>query len=157
MFVLTPDLNDPWMTGKDLEDLRAQLVDELKIADGWEDQVEAVYPADESELDEGEVSPTPRPLTPKLVEELACHVWDKHTVWLVEEEDLNMDDLVHLVEGTFNLPFLNASLAVITHLQTLESNVYTCPINRRYIPDDAKNSVLKAVKDSLAKLAEEEE
>ena len=81
-------------------------------------------------------------------------MWDKHTVWLVEEDDLNMDDLVHLVEGTFNLPHLEAALAVIDHLQALESNVYTCRINRACIPAEAKHAVLQAVK---ASLAEEEE
>jgi len=75
-------------------------------------------------------------------------VWGK-SVWLVEEDDLNENDLVRLVEDTFNLPHLEASLAVIDQLYTLEANCYTCEINRDYIPDDAKNAVLESIRISL--------
>lgn len=71
-------------TGETLEELRKRLIDEAidsdNIMDGWLDQVEAVYPRDESELDEDEAPLTPRPLTEELLEALACHVWDVPSV-----------------------------------------------------------------------------
>ncbi|MGV3282700.1 helix-turn-helix domain-containing protein [Corynebacterium sp. 11254D000AR] len=67
-------------TGETLEELRKRLIDEAidsdNIMDDWLDQVEAVYPRDESELDYDEEPLTPRPLTEELLDELACHVWD---------------------------------------------------------------------------------
>lgn len=72
-------------TGESLEELRKLLIDEAldagKIIDDWQDQVQAVYPLDDSELDEDEAPLTPRPLTDDLLEALACRVWDVPTVW----------------------------------------------------------------------------
>ena len=66
--------------GESLEELRKQLIDEAldsgKIMDAWADQVQAVYPLDESELDEDEQPLAPRPLTEDLLDALACKVWD---------------------------------------------------------------------------------
>lgn len=66
--------------GGTLEDLRKQLIDEAldnnKLMDDWQDQVQAVYPLDKSELDEDEAPLTPRPLTEDLLDALACKVWD---------------------------------------------------------------------------------
>ena len=64
--------------GESLEELRKQLIDEAldagKLMDDWADQVQAVYPLDESELDEDEQPLAPRPLDDDLLEALACHV-----------------------------------------------------------------------------------
>lgn len=66
--------------GESLEELRKQLIDEAlnngKLMDDWQDQVQAVYPLDESELDEDEAPLTPRPLTEELLNALARKVWD---------------------------------------------------------------------------------
>ena len=70
------------LTGDTLEDLRHQLVDyhlenrrDPQFND-YADQYLAVYPYDESELDEDETPPAPRPLTPEILTGLAGLVWD---------------------------------------------------------------------------------
>ncbi|PRQ11748.1 hypothetical protein C1Y63_04890 [Corynebacterium sp. 13CS0277] len=67
-----------------LEDIRAQLIEEFSRwhtyqPEDFADQWEAVYPTDVSELDEGEVPPTPRKLTPELLKELAVALLDAPT------------------------------------------------------------------------------
>lgn len=78
--------------GESLEELRKQLIDEAldsgKIMDAWADQVQAVYPLDESGLDEDEQPLAPRPLTEDLLDALACHVWDVPAVgWYTTQDD----------------------------------------------------------------------
>lgn len=97
--------------GGTLEELRKQLIDEAidtnKNMDDWLDQVEAVYPRDESELDEDEAPLTPRPLTEELLEALACHVWDVPTItWDENEEE----------------PITRGELQATQHLLGLDTN-----------------------------------
>ncbi|MGV0327291.1 helix-turn-helix domain-containing protein [Corynebacterium confusum] len=79
-------------TGESLEELRKQLIDEAldsgKIMDDWQDQVQAVYPLDESGLDEDESPLTPRPLTEDLLDALACKVWDVPAVGWQTSHDM---------------------------------------------------------------------
>lgn len=76
------------LAGDTLEDLRHQLVDyHLKNRvdpqfNDFLDQYLAVYPYDESELDEDETPITPRPLTPEILTGLARLVWDTPAITL---------------------------------------------------------------------------
>lgn len=66
-----------------LDEIRDQLIEEASrwrridgLADSWHDQIHAVYPFDESELDHDETLPEVREVTPELLTELASDVWD---------------------------------------------------------------------------------
>lgn len=102
--------------GGTLEELRKQLIDEAldagKLMDDWQDQVQAVYPLDESGLDEDEAPLTPRPLTDDLLDALACHVWDVPAVaWHTTQDD---------EEAT---PVTRGDMQATQHLLGLDTNV----------------------------------
>lgn len=78
------------LTGDSLEDLRKQLVDwheenrlDPQYGD-FQDQFEAVYPLDDSELDEGEDESVQREvLTMELLQDFAKYVWDTSAVYVI--------------------------------------------------------------------------
>lgn len=89
--LITPN-KDLTLTGDTLEELRKKLVDfheenrrDPQYGD-YRDQFEAVYPRDESELDDDETPLAPRDLTPEILEGMARMVWDVPTVSLREED-----------------------------------------------------------------------
>ena len=88
MHTLTNTHGDEKITGATLEDLRRQLIEyhednrrDPQYGD-YTDQFHAVYPLDESELDDGEHPAAPRPLTPEILCGLAAMVWDTPSVTL---------------------------------------------------------------------------
>lgn len=103
MYALTTPNKPFTLTGDTLEELREQLVNEHLQAprasfDDFRDQFEAVYPLDESELDDDETPVTPRELTVELLEAMAANVWDVPTVSLSEENGWDiyrLSDLLH--------------------------------------------------------------
>lgn len=88
MFTLTNDHGLEQLAGDTLEDLRRQIIDyhESNRRDpqygDYVDQFHAVYPLDESELDDDESPIVPRPLTPEILCGLARLVWDTPSVTL---------------------------------------------------------------------------
>ncbi|MBD0853060.1 hypothetical protein CU043_02280 [Corynebacterium striatum] len=79
------------VTATDFEGLRAALLDELfntgrEDCDPWEDWIEAVYPADTSEVDEDYTPPVPRELTQENLEAFAAWVFDTPSARLIQGE-----------------------------------------------------------------------
>lgn len=79
------------VTATDFEGLRAALLDELfntgrEDCSPWEDWIEAVYPADASEVDEGYEPPVPRELTQENLEAFAAWVFDTPSARLIQGE-----------------------------------------------------------------------
>lgn len=96
--LITPN-KDLTLTGDTLEELRKKLVDfheenhhDPQYGD-YLDQFEAVYPRDESELDDDEEPTVPRALTPEILEGMARMVWDVPTVSLREEDGTDIHRL----------------------------------------------------------------
>lgn len=94
MYTLTSHTGGHLLHSNDLEELREHLVHfhfanrkDPQFGD-FIDQARAVYPVDESEIDEGEITPEPRPLTEDLLIQLARHVWDTPDVELEETTDI---------------------------------------------------------------------
>lgn len=99
MYSLTTPNKDFTLTGDTLEELRKKLVDfheenrhDPQYGD-YRDQFEAVYPLDESELDDDETPLVPRDLTPEILEGMARMVWDVPTVSLREEDGTDIHRL----------------------------------------------------------------
>lgn len=99
MYTLTTPNKDLILTGDTLEELREKLVDyhEENRSDpqygDYRDQFEAVYPLDESELDDDETPLVPRELTSEILEGMASMVWDVPTVSLREEDGTDIHRL----------------------------------------------------------------
>lgn len=106
MYTLTSHTGGHLLHSNNLEELREHLVNfhfanrkDPQFGD-FIDQARAVYPIDESELDEGETLPTPRPLTEYLLIQLARYVWDTPDVKLEETTDINrLADTLHYLWG----------------------------------------------------------
>lgn len=88
MYTLTAPNKNFTLTGDTLEELREKLIDfheenrrDPQYGD-YIDQLHAVYPLDESELDYGESPITPRALTSEILCGLARLVWDTPAVSL---------------------------------------------------------------------------
>ncbi|OFQ48490.1 helix-turn-helix transcriptional regulator [Corynebacterium sp. HMSC076D02] len=82
---------DNRVTATDFEGLRAALLDELfntgrEGCGPWEDWIEAVYPADTSEVDEDYTPPVPRELTQENLEAFAAWVFDTPSARLIHGE-----------------------------------------------------------------------
>lgn len=82
MYTLYSDAVGRILHGTTLEELREKLVNfhldnrrDPQFGD-FIDQAHAVHPLDESELDEGETQPAPRPLTEDLLIRFARYIWD---------------------------------------------------------------------------------
>lgn len=89
MFTITAKNN--WVTATDFEGLRAALLDELfnsgrEDCSPWEDWIEAVYPADTSEVDGDYTPPAPRELTQENLESFAAWVFDTPSARLIHGE-----------------------------------------------------------------------
>lgn len=94
MYTLTSHTGGHLLHSDTLEELREHLVHfhfanrkDPQFGD-FIDQAHAVYPLDESEIDEGDTVPEPRPLTEDLLIQLARHVWDTPDVELEESTDI---------------------------------------------------------------------
>ena len=79
------------VTATDFEGLRAALLDELfntgrEDCRPWEDWIEAVYPADTSEVNEDYAPPAPRELTQENLEAFAAWVFDTPSARLIHGE-----------------------------------------------------------------------
>lgn len=106
MYTLYSDAVGRSLHGTTLEELREQLVTfhldnrvDAQFGD-FIDQAHAVHPLDESELDEGETLPTPRPLTEDLLIQLARYVWDTPDVELKETTDIGaLAETLHYLWG----------------------------------------------------------
>lgn len=107
MYTLTSHTGGHLLHSDTLEELRAHLVHfhfanrkDPQFGD-FIDQARAVYPLDESEIDEGETVPKPRPLTEDLLIQLARYVWNTPDVELEEEStDINaLADTLHYLYG----------------------------------------------------------
>lgn len=90
MYTLTSHTGGHLLHSDTLEELREHLVHfhfanrkDPQFGD-FIDQAHAVYPLDESEIDEGETVPEPRPLTKDLLIQLARYVWNTPDVELEE-------------------------------------------------------------------------
>nr|DAP49555.1 MAG TPA: hypothetical protein [Caudoviricetes sp.] len=99
MYSLTTPNKDLMLTGDTLEELREKLVDfheenrrDPQYGD-YQDQFEAVYPRDESELDDNEEPTVPRALTSEILTGMASMVWDVPTVSLREEDGTDIHRL----------------------------------------------------------------
>ena len=82
---------DNRVTATDFEGLRAALLDELfntgrEDCSPWEDWIEAVYPADTSEVDEDYTPPVPRELTQENLEAFAAWVFGTPSARLIQGE-----------------------------------------------------------------------
>lgn len=89
MFTIIAENNR--VTATDFEGLRAALLDELfntgrEDCSRWEDWIEAVYPADTSEVDEDYTPPVPRELTQENLEAFAAWVFDTPSARLIQGE-----------------------------------------------------------------------
>ena len=106
MYTLYSDAIGRSLHGTTLEELREQLVNfhldnrrDPQFGD-FIDQAHAVHPLDESELDEGETMPAPRPLTEDLLIRLAHYIWDTPHVKLEETTDIDrLADTLHYLWG----------------------------------------------------------
>lgn len=106
MYTLTSHTGGHLLHSDTLEELREHLVHfhfanrkDPQFGD-FIDQAHAVYPVDESEIDEGETVPEPRPLTEDLLIQLARHVWDTPDVELKESTDIDrLADTLHYLWG----------------------------------------------------------
>lgn len=99
MYALTTPNKSFTLTGETLEELRKKLIDfheenrrDPQYGD-YLDQFEAVYPLDESELDDDEEPTEPRALTPDILKGMARMVWDVPTVSLHEEDGTDIHRL----------------------------------------------------------------
>ena len=114
------------ITGDTLEDLRRQLIDyhednrrDPQYGD-YTDQFHAVYPLDESELDEDETPTTPRPLTPEILKGLAKHIWDTPTVSLTEEKGTDIHRLAETLHYMLDMSTHAAEDALRTYITQIE-------------------------------------
>lgn len=94
MYTLTSHTGGQLLHSTTLEELREHLIHfhfanrkDPQFGD-FIDQAHAVHPLDESEIDEGETLPDPRPLTEDLLVQLARYVWDTPDVELKETTDI---------------------------------------------------------------------
>lgn len=134
MHILYSDATGRSLHGDTLDELRNQLVDfhfvnrsNPQFGD-FTDQLYAVYPLDESELDEGETMPEPRPVTKDLLLRLARHVWDTPHVELEETTTLRaLAETLHYLYG-MDIDIARATLR--NHIELCEKST------RRIIDED---------------------
>lgn len=126
MYTLTTINKERTLTGETLEDLRRQLIDyhednrrDPQYGD-YQDQFEAVYPLDESELDEDKVPTEPRPLTADILEGLACHVWDVSVVNLREEDGTTINNLAETLHYMLDMDEDAAEDVLRTYITQIE-------------------------------------
>lgn len=127
MYILYSDATGRSLHGAALDELRNQLVDfhfvnrsNPQFGD-FTDQIYAVYPLDESELDEGEIMPQPRPVTEDLLLGLARHVWDTPHVELEETTTLRaLSETLHYLYG-MDIDIARATLR--NHIELCEKNI----------------------------------
>lgn len=106
-----------------LEQIREQLIHEAfkfnRLLEEFEDQVEAVSPADPSELDDDEERLIPRELTRELLVQMASSIWDVHTnhIQLIEDQ---LD--THLTAGEFGAILHSLDLTPQTFAALLKIN-----------------------------------
>ncbi|WP_293824067.1 hypothetical protein [uncultured Corynebacterium sp.] len=151
MYVLTTPNAGHTITGDTLEDLRRQLIDyhegnrrDPQYGD-YTDQFHAVYPLDESELDEDETPEPPRPLTPEILKGLAKHIWDVPTVSLTEEEGTDINRLAETLNYMLDMSTDAAEDALriyITQIEELEGR----SIDEDEITKDDADFLIGAVK-----------
>lgn len=68
-----------------MEALASEFISSNRPTDGYEAYLEAVWPTDPSDLDEGEAAPEPVEINESTVIEFAQKVWDTHQVQLIED------------------------------------------------------------------------
>ena len=84
------------------------------------DQAHAVHPLDESEIDEGETMPEPRPLTEDLLIQLARYVWDTPDVEL--EETTTLRTLADTLHYLFDMDTSAARDTLRTYITQMEES-----------------------------------
>ena len=126
MYTLITPNADHTITGGTLEDLRYKLIEyhESNRRDpqygDYIDQFHAVYPLDESELDDGETPETPRPLTPEILKGLAQHIWDTPAVSLTEEKGTDINRLAEALHYMLDMDTTAAEGALRTYITQIE-------------------------------------
>lgn len=89
MFILEIPNNPTYrlsgMLAEIMESLASEFISANRATDGYETYLEAVWPTDPSELDEGEAAPAPVEINEATVIEFAQKVWDTHNVQLIED------------------------------------------------------------------------
>jgi hypothetical protein len=137
MYSLTTPNKDLMLTGDTLEELREKLVDyheenrrDPQYGD-YIDQLHAVYPRDESELDDDEAPTVPRELTPEILEGMACMVWDVPTVSLREEDGTDIHRLADTLHYMLDMDTDAAVDTLRTYIEQVED------IDGRSIDEDA--------------------
>lgn len=137
MYSLTTPNKVCTLTGDTLEELREKLIDfheenrrDPQYGD-YLDQFEAVYPRDESELDDDEAPTVPRELTPEILEGMACMVWDVPTVSLREEDGTD----IHRLGDTLHYMLDMDTDAAVDTLRTYIGQIED--IDGRSIDEDA--------------------
>lgn len=126
MYTLESPTAGHFLYSTTLEDLREQLVRfhfanrrDPQVGD-FADQFYAVYPVDESELDEGETVPEPRPLTKDLLIRLARYVWGIPDVEL--EETTTIRELAATLHYLFDMDTSAARDILRTYITQVEES-----------------------------------
>jgi hypothetical protein len=137
MYTLTTPNKDFTLTGDTLEELREKLIDfheenrrDPQYGD-YLDQFEAVYPLDESELDDDETPLVPRELTSEILEGMASMVWDVPTVSLHEEDGTDIHRLADTLHYMLDMDTDAAVDALREYIGQMED------IDAREIDEDA--------------------
>ena len=86
------------------------------------DQAHAVYPVDESEIDEGDTVPAPRPLTEDLLIRLARYVWDTPDVELEEEDPTDIAALADTLHYLWGMDIDIARATLRNHIELHEKH-----------------------------------
>ncbi|MBF9011272.1 hypothetical protein [Corynebacterium phoceense] len=126
MYTLITPNADRTITGGTLEDLRYKLIEyhESNRRDpqygDYIDQFHAVYPLDESELDDGETPEPARPLTPEILKGLAKHIWDTPAVSLTEEKGTDITRLAETLHYMLDMDTTAAEDALRTYITQIE-------------------------------------
>lgn len=149
MYTIYSDFAGRSFDGDTLEDLRTKLV-EFHFANRLDpqfgdfiDQYYAVYPLDESELDEGETVTEPRPLTKDLLIQLAQHIWDTPHVELKESTDITaLADTLHYL---YDMDTAAARDILRDYIEQLE-NYEGRPIDEDEISRDDADFLIESVK-----------
>lgn len=137
MYSLTTPNKDFTLTGDTLEELREKLIDfheenrrDPQYGD-YRDQFEAVYPLDESELDDDETPLVPRELTQDLLCGLASHIWDVPNIHLREEDGTDIHRLADTLHYMLDMDTDAAVDALREYIGQMED------IDAREIDEDA--------------------
>lgn len=137
MYSLTTPNKALSLTGDTLEELREKLVDfheenrhDPQYGD-YLNQFEAVYPRDESELDDDEEPTVPRALTGDILTGMARMVWDVPTVSLHEEDGTDIHRLGDTLHYMLDMDTDAAVDTLRTYIEQVED------IDGRNIDEDA--------------------